>query len=109
MRVPLGVIGMIYESRPNVTIDAAGLSIKSGNSIVLRGGSEAINSNLVLSDIIKSSLRECHMPVDMVQTIETTDRVAVSEILKCDKYIDVIIPRGGKVLSKKYQVSPKYL
>ena len=109
MRVPLGVIGMIYESRPNVTIDAAGLSIKSGNSIVLRGGSEAINSNLVLSDIIKSSLRECHMPVDMVQTIETTDRVAVSEILKCDKYIDVIIPRGGKSLIKKYQVSPKYL
>ena len=107
MRVPLGVIGMIFESRPNVTIDAAGLSIKSGNSIVLRGGSEAINSNLVLSDIIKSSLRECHMPVNMVQTIETTDRVAVSEILKCDKYIDVIIPRGGKSLIQKISSESK--
>ena len=70
MRVPIGVIGMIYESRPNVTIDAAGLSIKSGNSIILRGGSESINSNLALSSIIKESLRECKMPINMVSSVE---------------------------------------
>jgi len=101
MRVPLGVIGMIYESRPNVTIDAAGLSIKSGNSIILRGGSEAINTNLILSDIIKESLKECDAPMDMVQIIKTTNRSAVDELLKCDNYVDVIIPRGGKSLIKK--------
>ena len=71
--MPIGVIGMIYESRPNVTIDAAGLSIKSGNSIILRGGSESINSNLALSSIIKQSLRECRMPINMVQLINTND------------------------------------
>ena len=101
MRVPLGVIGMIYESRPNVTIDSAGLSIKSGNCIILRGGSEAINSNLVLSKIIMDSLKKCNLPKDMVQLIKTTDRSAVSELLLQDQYIDVIIPRGGKSLIKK--------
>ncbi len=101
MRVPLGVIGMIYESRPNVTIDSAGLSIKSGNCIILRGGSEAINSNLVLSKIIMDSLKKCNLPKDMVQLIKTTDRAAVSELLSQNQYIDVIIPRGGKSLIKK--------
>ena len=107
MRVPIGVIGMIYESRPNVTIDAAGLSIKSGNSIILRGGSESINSNLALSNIIEESLRECEMPVNMVQLINTTDRSAVSELLKLEQYIDVIIPRGGKDLIKKISTESK--
>jgi glutamate-5-semialdehyde dehydrogenase len=101
MRVPLGVIAMIYESRPNVTIDAAGLSLKSGNSIVLRGGSEAINSNLILSSLIKKALLESKVSTDMVQIVKTIDRVAVSELLKMDSYIDVIIPRGGKGLIKK--------
>ncbi len=107
MRVPIGVIGMIYESRPNVTIDAAGLSIKSGNSIILRGGSESINSNLALSRIIKESLRECKMPVNLVQLINTTDRSAVSELLKLEQYVDVIIPRGGKSLIKKISTESK--
>ena len=107
MRVPIGVIGMIYESRPNVTIDAAGLSIKSGNSIVLRGGSEAINSNLALSNVIKNALRECNMPQNMVQLINTTDRSAVGEMLKLDRYIDVIIPRGGKDLIKRISSESK--
>ncbi len=101
MRVPLGVIVMIYESRPNVTIDAAGLAIKSANSIILRGGSEAINSNLVLSSIIKDSLIQCSVPSNLVQIIKTTDRYAVTELLQMDEYIDVIIPRGGKGLIKK--------
>ena len=101
MRVPLGVIAMIYESRPNVTIDAAGLSLKSGNSIILRGGSEAINSNLILSSLIKKALLESKVSADMVQIVKTIDRVAVSELLKMDSYIDVIIPRGGKGLIKK--------
>tara|TARA_B100000035_G_scaffold315472_1_gene336688 strand:- start:8837 stop:10102 length:1266 start_codon:yes stop_codon:yes gene_type:complete len=107
MRVPIGVIGMIYESRPNVTIDAAGLSIKSCNSIILRGGSEAINSNLVLSQIIKDSLRKCRIPENIVQLINTTDRNAVSELLKMDRYVDVIIPRGGKSLIKKISSESK--
>ena len=101
MRVPLGVIAMIYESRPNVTIDAAGLSLKSGNSIILRGGSEAINSNLILSSLIKKALLESKVSTDMVQIVKTIDRVAVSELLKMDSFIDVIIPRGGKGLIKK--------
>ncbi len=107
MRVPLGVIGMIYESRPNVTIDAAGLSIKSGNCIVLRGGSEAINSNLILSAIIKKSLSDCSLPEEMVQIIKTKDRLAVTELLKQDEYIDVIIPRGGKGLIQKISSESK--
>ena len=107
MRVPIGVIGMIYESRPNVTIDAAGLSIKSGNSIILRGGSEAINSNLALSQIINQSLLKCDMPTNMIQLIHTTDRTAVTELLKQDNFIDVIIPRGGKELIKKISSESK--
>ena len=107
MRVPLGVIAMIYESRPNVTIDAAGLALKSANSIILRGGSEAINSNLILSKIIKDSLIECNASTDLVQIIKTTDRSAVSELLKMDDYIDVIIPRGGKGLIKKISAESK--
>ena len=107
MRVPIGVIGMIYESRPNVTIDAAGLSIKSGNSIILRGGSEAINSNLALSQIINQSLLKCEMPTNMIQLIHTTDRTAVTELLKQDNFIDVIIPRGGKELIKKISSESK--
>ena len=107
MRVPLGVIAMIYESRPNVTIDAAGLSLKSGNSIILRGGSEAINSNLILSSLIKKALLESKVSADMVQIVKTIDRVAVSELLKMDSLIDVIIPRGGKGLIKKVSEESK--
>jgi len=107
MRVPLGVIAMIYESRPNVTIDAAGLALKSANSIILRGGSEAINSNLILSKIIKDSLIECNVSTDLVQIIKTTDRSAVSKLLMMDDYIDVIIPRGGKGLIKKISKESK--
>ncbi len=107
MRVPLGVIAMIYESRPNVTIDAAGLSLKSGNSIILRGGSEAINSNLILSNLIKKALRESNVSTDMVQIVKTTDRTAVSELLKMDSFVDVIIPRGGKGLIKKISQESK--
>ncbi len=107
MRVPLGVIAMIYESRPNVTIDAAGLSLKSGNSIILRGGSEAINSNLILSSLIKKALLESKVSPDLVQIVKTIDRVAVSELLKMDSFIDVVIPRGGKGLIKKVSEESK--
>jgi glutamate-5-semialdehyde dehydrogenase len=107
MRVPLGVIAMIYESRPNVTIDATGLALKSGNSIILRGGSESINTNILLSKIIKKSLLECNVSQNIVQIINTTDRNAVSKLLKMDNYIDVIIPRGGKELIKKISQESK--
>jgi glutamate-5-semialdehyde dehydrogenase len=101
MRVPLGVIGMIYESRPNVTIDAAALAIKSGNSIILRGGSEAINSNTYLSKLITASLVDVELHSACVQIVEITDREAVNKLIKMNEYIDVIIPRGGKSLIKK--------
>ena len=101
MRVPLGVIGMIYESRPNVTIDAAALAIKSGNSIILRGGSESIHTNNYLALLIKESLIIAGLPQASVQIIETTDRAAVTEMITLTKFIDVIIPRGGKSLIKK--------
>ena len=101
MRVPLGVIGMIYESRPNVTIDAAALAIKSGNSIILRGGSESIHTNNYLALLIKESLIFANLPETSVQIIETTDREAVTEMIKLSKFIDVIIPRGGKNLIQK--------
>ena len=101
MRVPLGVIGMIYESRPNVTIDAAGLAIKSGNSIILRGGSESIHSNSYLNELIKETLIEVGLHPGCVQIIETTDRDAVTKLIKMNEYVDVIIPRGGKSLIKK--------
>jgi len=101
MRVPLGVIGIIYESRPNVTADAAGLCLKSGNAVILRGGSEAINSNQAIALCIKQGLEVSGLPADVVQVIETTDRAAVGELLRLKKSVDVIIPRGGKSLIER--------
>lgn len=98
MRVPLGVIGIIYESRPNVTIDAAALCLKSGNAVILRGGSEAIDSNTVLAQIIQEGLAAAGLPKDAVQVVMTTDRSAVGEMITMTQYIDVIVPRGGKSL-----------
>jgi glutamate-5-semialdehyde dehydrogenase len=101
MRVPLGVVGIIYESRPNVTADAAGLCLKSGNATILRGGSEAANSNQAIAALIKEGLESCGLPGDAAQVIETTDRAAVGELLKMPEYVDVIIPRGGKGLIER--------
>ena len=98
MRVPLGVIGIIYESRPNVTIDAAALCLKSGNAVILRGGSEAIDSNTLLAKIIQEGLAAAQLPKDAVQVVTTTDRSAVGEMITMTEYIDVIVPRGGKSL-----------
>jgi glutamate-5-semialdehyde dehydrogenase len=98
MRVPLGVIGIIYESRPNVTIDAAALCLKSGNAVILRGGSEAIDSNTMLAHIIQEGLAAAALPKDAVQVVTTTDRAAVGEMITMTQYIDVIVPRGGKSL-----------
>ncbi len=98
MRIPLGVIGMIYESRPNVTIDAAALCLKSGNAIILRGGKEALNSNLALADIVQQALTKSGVPGTAVQVIPVIDREAVTEMLKLQELIDVIIPRGGEGL-----------
>ena len=98
MRVPLGVIGIIYESRPNVTIDAAALCLKSGNAVILRGGSEAIDSNTLLAQIIQEGLAAANLPKDAVQVVATTDRSAVGEMITMTQYIDVIVPRGGKSL-----------
>ena len=100
MRVALGVIGMIYESRPNVTIDAASLSIKSGNAIILRGGSESIHSNIALSGLIHEALKKSGLSIKAVQVIDCTDRSIVKGMIKLNDYIDVIIPRGGKSLTK---------
>jgi glutamate-5-semialdehyde dehydrogenase len=97
-RVPLGVVGMIYESRPNVTADAAGLCIKSGNAVVLRGGSEAINSNIAIANILLEAAANAGLPDGCIQYIDVTDRQAVTDLLKLDEYIDVIVPRGGKEL-----------
>ncbi len=98
MRVPLGVIGIIYESRPNVTIDAAALCLKSGNAVILRGGSEAIDSNTLLAQLIQAGLDAANLPMDAVQVVTTTDRSAVGEMITMTQYIDVIVPRGGKSL-----------
>lgn len=98
MRVPLGVIGIIYESRPNVTIDAAALCLKSGNATILRGGSEAFHSNRALGEIIQEGLRAAGLPAHAVQVVPTTDRAAVGEMVTLTDFIDVIIPRGGKGL-----------
>ncbi len=98
MRVPLGVVAIIYESRPNVTIDAAALCIKSGNAVILRGGSEAINSNRILVSIIREALSEVGLPKDVVTFVDTPDRDVVLELLKLDELIDVVIPRGGESL-----------
>ena len=101
MRVPLGVIGIIYESRPNVTIDAAGLCIKSGNATILRGGSEAIHSNQALAALIREGLGAAGLPADAVQVIETTDRAAVGALITQPEHVDVIVPRGGKSLIER--------
>jgi len=98
MRIPLGVIGIIYESRPNVTADAAGLCLKSGNAVILRGGSEAIHSNTAIGAILRRQLREKGLPEAAVQVVPTTDRQAVTELLKLEEQIDLVIPRGGEGL-----------
>ena len=98
MRVPLGVIGIIYESRPNVTADAAGLCLKSGNACILRGGSEAIHSNQAIAACVHQGLREAGLPETAVQVVNTTDRAAVGELITMKDYVDVIVPRGGKSL-----------
>ncbi|AEB12619.1 glutamate-5-semialdehyde dehydrogenase [Marinithermus hydrothermalis] len=98
MRVPLGVIGMIYESRPNVTIEAGALTLKAGNAVILRGGSEAFRSNTALAGLLRQALREAGLPEDAVQLVPTPDRAAVLELLKLDEWIDLMIPRGGEGL-----------
>ena len=101
MRVPLGVVGIIYESRPNVTADAAALCLKSGNAAVLRGGSEAFASNQAIADSVRAGLVAAGLPADAVQVLQTTDRAAVGAMITCPEYIDVIIPRGGKGLIER--------
>jgi glutamate-5-semialdehyde dehydrogenase len=107
MRVPLGVIGIIYESRPNVTVDAAGLCLKSGNAVVLRGGSEAARSNQAIAACISAGLKSAKLADSVVQVIETTDRKAVGEMIAHPEYIDVIIPRGGKGLIERIAADSK--
>jgi glutamate-5-semialdehyde dehydrogenase len=101
MRVPLGVFGMVFESRPNVTIEAASLSIKSGNACILRGGSEAIESNKALARLVQQALAEAGLPPEAVQLVQTTDREAVGRLVAMPEYVDVIIPRGGKGLIER--------
>ena len=101
MRVPLGVVGIIYEARPNVTADAAGLCLKAGNAAILRGGSEAIHSNQAIAACVKEGLRAAGLPETAVQVIETTDRAAVGELVTMKDYVDVIVPRGGKGLIER--------
>jgi glutamate-5-semialdehyde dehydrogenase len=107
MRVPLGVFGMIYESRPNVTIEAASLAIKSGNACILRGGSEALQSNLALWQLVQAALLDAGLPADAVQLVETTDRAAVGRLIAMPEYVDVIIPRGGKSLIERISAEAK--
>jgi glutamate-5-semialdehyde dehydrogenase len=107
MRVPLGVIGIIYEARPNVTVDAAGLCIKSGNATILRGGSEAIHCNQALAKLVKEGLAGAGLPEDAVQIVETTDRAAVGELITMPQYVDVIVPRGGKGLIERLMKESK--
>jgi glutamate-5-semialdehyde dehydrogenase len=101
MRVPIGVFGMIFESRPNVTIEAASLSIKSGNACILRGGSEAIDSNKALALLVQQALADSALPADAVQLVQTTDRAVVGELIAMPQFVDVIIPRGGKGLIER--------
>jgi len=101
MRVPLGVIGIIYEARPNVTADAAGLCLKAGNATILRGGSEALHSNQAIAACIHEVLRAQNLPADAVQVVETTDRAAVGAMIRMNKFVDVIVPRGGKGLIER--------
>ncbi len=107
MRVPLGVIGIIYESRPNVTTDAAGLCLKSGNAVILRGGSEAARSNQAIAGCIAAGLKAAKLPEHIVQVVETTDRAAVGQMITLPEYIDVIIPRGGKSLIARIAAESK--
>jgi len=107
MRVPLGVIGIIYESRPNVTVEAASLCLKSGNATILRGGSEAINSNRAIADCIQQALRETGLPEAAVQVVEHTDRAAVGELITMPEFVDVIVPRGGKGLIERISQDAK--
>ena len=107
MRVPIGVFGMIYESRPNVTIEAASLSIKSGNACILRGGSEAIDSNKALAALVRQALAAAGLPQDAVQLVPTTDRAAVGQLIAMPQYVDVIIPRGGKGLIERISAEAK--
>ena len=101
MRVPLGVVGIIYESRPDVTADAGGLCLKSGNAVILRGGSEAIHSNQAIAACVRAGLKAGGLPETAVQLVDTTDRAAVGELITAEKYIDVIVPRGGKSLVER--------
>lgn len=101
MRVPLGVIGIIYEARPNVTADAAGLCLKSGNAAILRGGSEALRSNQAIAACVRGGLEKAGLPLDAVQVIETTDRAAVGELITMKDFVDIIVPRGGKGLIER--------
>jgi glutamate-5-semialdehyde dehydrogenase len=101
MRVPLGVIGIIYESRPNVTVEAASLCLKSGNAVILRGGSEALRSNRAIAQCICDGLADAHLPAAAVQVVETSDRAAVGELITMPDYVDVIVPRGGKGLIER--------
>jgi glutamate-5-semialdehyde dehydrogenase len=98
VRIPIGVIGIIYESRPNVTADAAGLCLKAGNAVVLRGGSEAINSNVALAEVLRSAIQSAGLPEGCVELIPVTDREAIQELIKLDEYLDLLIPRGGEGL-----------
>ncbi len=107
MRVPIGVFGMIFESRPNVTIEAASLSIKSGNACILRGGSEAIDSNKALARLVQQALAEAGLPQDAVQLVQTTDREVVGQLITLPQYVDVIIPRGGKGLIERISADAK--
>ncbi|SFU70583.1 glutamate-5-semialdehyde dehydrogenase [Paenacidovorax caeni] len=107
MRVPIGVFGMIYESRPNVTIEAASLSIKSGNACILRGGSEAIESNKALARLVVQALAQAGLPAHGVQLVETTDRAAVGQLIAMPQFVDVIIPRGGKGLIERISAEAK--
>jgi glutamate-5-semialdehyde dehydrogenase len=107
MRVPIGVFGMVYESRPNVTIEAASLSIKSGNAAILRGGSEAIESNRALAALVQRALTDAGLPADAVQLVPTTDRAAVGQLITMPQYVDLIIPRGGKGLIERISAEAK--
>jgi glutamate-5-semialdehyde dehydrogenase len=101
MRVPLGVIGIVYESRPNVTADAAALCLKAGNACILRGGSEAVRSNMAIAACVHEGLRAAGLPEDAVQVVETADRAAVGQLLSMNEYVDIIVPRGGKDLIER--------
>lgn len=107
MRVPIGVFGMIYESRPNVTIEAASLAIKSGNAVILRGGSEATHANQALAQLVREALAQAGLPADAVQLVPTTDRAAVGHLIAMPEFVDVIIPRGGKGLIERISAEAK--